>query len=116
LEIKEQDFARQDNMNPRMSDRQWMERYVYTDLHENLFGEFQIILTKWLEILVEKTRIFRATTSRNWTPKLVRQFNYVSNPTTHVVDFWLDNILGGYITEFVVYCTQSYSVAERDFF
>jgi hypothetical protein len=53
---------------------------------------------------------------RNWTPELVRQLNYVSNPTTRAVDFWLDSILGGYITEFAVDCTQSYSVAERDFF
>jgi hypothetical protein len=42
--------------------------------------------------------------------------NFVSNPTTHAVDFWLDSILGGYITEFAVDCIQSYSVAERDFF
>jgi hypothetical protein len=42
--------------------------------------------------------------------------NSVSNPTTHAVDFWLDSILGGYIIEFAVDCTQSYNVAERDFF
>jgi hypothetical protein len=35
---------------------------------------------------------------RNWTPELVIQLNSVSNQTTHVVDFWLDSILGGYIT------------------
>jgi hypothetical protein len=49
-------------------------------------------------------------------PKLVTKMNYLINPTNHGVDFWLDNILGGYITEFTVDCIQSYSVAERDFF
>jgi hypothetical protein len=49
-------------------------------------------------------------------PKLVRQLNYVSNKTSHVVDFWLNNILVGYIMEFSIDCTQSYSIAERDFF
>jgi hypothetical protein len=38
-----------------MSDEQWMQMYVYTKLHEILFGEFPIILTEWLEILVENT-------------------------------------------------------------
>jgi hypothetical protein len=48
--------------------------------------------------------------------ELVRLLNSVSNPTTHVADFWLDRILGGYIIEFVVDCTQSYIVAETSFF
>jgi hypothetical protein len=30
--------------------------------------------------------------------------------------FGLDNILGGYITEFFIDCTQYYIVVERDFF
>jgi hypothetical protein len=63
-------------MNPQMSDKKWMQRYVYTDLHEIFFGEFPIILTEWLERLVEKTGRFRATTLRNWTPELVRQLEF----------------------------------------
>jgi hypothetical protein len=88
----------------------------YIELHEIFFGEFPIILTDWLEILVENTRRYNIATPRNWTPELVRQLNSVSNLTTHTVDFLLDNILGGYITEFVVDCTQSYNVTKRDFF
>jgi hypothetical protein len=85
-----------------MSDKQWMKRYVYTNLHEIFFEKFPIILTKWLEILVEKTRRYRATTSRKWNHEVVRHLNYVSSLTTCAVDFWLDNILGGHVTEFVV--------------
>jgi hypothetical protein len=94
-----------------MSDKKWMQRYVYRDLHEIFFGKFPIIMTKWLERLVEKTGRYRAAVSRNWTPELVRQLNYVSNPTTPSFDFWLDIILEGYIIEFDVVCIQSYSVA-----
>ena len=54
--------------------------------------------------------------SRNWTFELVRQLNFVNNQISRTNDFWLDSILGGYITKFVVDCIQSYSVAERDFF
>jgi hypothetical protein len=99
-----------------MSDKQWMQRYVYTYLYEIFFGEFPFILTEWIEILVDKNGRYRATTSRNWTLELVRQLNYISNPTNHAVEFWLDSLLGGYIKEFSIDCIQSYNVAEREFF
>jgi hypothetical protein len=50
---------------------------------------------------------------RIWTSKLVRQLNYASNDTSQTIHFWLDNILGGYIIDFAVDYTQSYSVIER---
>jgi hypothetical protein len=52
--------------------------------------------------LVEKTRRFSVGAPKNWTPELVRQVNLVSNPTTRAIDFWLDSVLGGYVTKFVV--------------
>jgi hypothetical protein len=94
-----------------MSDKKWMQRYVYTKLHEIFFRDFPIILTKWLERLVENTRSYRNVAPRNWTPKLVRQLDSISNATTCAVDLCLDSILGGYITKFSIDCTQSYSVA-----
>jgi hypothetical protein len=54
--------------------------------------------------------------SRNWTPELIQQVNTISNQISCTVDFWLDSVLGGYITEFSIDCTQSYSVVEREFF
>jgi hypothetical protein len=99
-----------------MSNGEWMQRYVYIEMHEIFLGEFRIILTKWLERLVENIGRYRDAVSRNWTPELVRQLNSISNKTSCAVDFWLDIILGGYIREFTVDCTQTYSVAKRDFF
>jgi hypothetical protein len=48
LEGKEREFIQKENRNPQMSDEQWMQRYVYTELHKIFFGEFPIILTEWL--------------------------------------------------------------------
>jgi hypothetical protein len=81
-----------------MSDKQWMQRYVFTDVHEIFFHEFLKILTEWLERLVEKIGRFSAATPKNWTPKLVKQLNSVCNPTTRAIDFWLDSVQGGYVT------------------
>jgi hypothetical protein len=73
-------------------------------------------LTEWLGRLVENVGRYKVEAPRNWTPELIRQLNTVSNKVSHAVDFWLSSILGGYVTEFVVDCTQYYSVMERDFF
>ena len=43
------------------------------------------------------------------------QLQLVNKKFTHVVDLWLDNIVVGFITEFAVDTTKSYSAAERDF-
>jgi hypothetical protein len=47
---------------------------------------------------------------------LIQQVNTISNRILRTVDFRLDSVLGGYITEFSIDCTQSYSVVERDLF
>jgi hypothetical protein len=39
----------------------------------------------------------------------------VNNKFTHAVDFWLDNIVAGFMIEFVVDTVKSYSVAEQEF-
>ena len=40
----------------------------------------------------------------------------MSNPISRAVDFWVNGILQGYITEFAVETITSYSEAERNVF
>jgi hypothetical protein len=40
----------------------------------------------------------------------------VDNRTSYVIDFWIDSILGGYVTEFSIDHNQAYNVVEIDFF
>ena len=44
---------------------------------------------------------------------MIERWKRVNNPISRVVDFWVDSILEGYITEFVVDTITSYSEAER---
>jgi hypothetical protein len=74
-----------------------MQRYVYTDLHEIFFDEFQNLLAEWLERFVEKIGRHRPTAPKNWTPELVGQVDSLDNRTSLTVDFWLDSILVGSI-------------------
>jgi hypothetical protein len=43
------------------------------------------------------------------------QLQQVDNTFTHAVDFWLDDIVAGFITEFVADTKKSYNTAEQDF-
>jgi hypothetical protein len=81
------EFSQGENRNPQINDEQWLQRYVFTDLHEIFFGEFPNILAEWLERLVENTGRYRTVAPRNWTPELVRKLNYVRNTTSCAVDF-----------------------------
>ena len=39
-----------------------------------------------------------------------------TNPMSRAIDFWIDSILEGYVTEFIVEVITLYSEAERHFF
>ena len=47
---------------------------------------------------------------------LIQQLQEVDNKALRVVKVWLDNILEGYITNFMVNIVKYYSDTERDFF
>ena len=47
---------------------------------------------------------------------MVHKVTSVSNAISRAVDFWVDIILRGYITKFVVEAIASYSGAEINFF
>ena len=47
---------------------------------------------------------------------MIQQLKSNSNPVSRVVNFWVDSILEGYITQFVVNTITSYSEEERKLF
>jgi len=50
-----------------------------------------------------------------WTTKNIGHLERVNNKFKCVVDFWLDNIIAGFITKFAVHTAKSYTVVEKDF-
>ena len=51
-----------------------------------------------------------------WTPKLVQRLESSKDKIACVVDHWVDRIIGGFVTEFMVDTSVSYSELERHFF
>jgi hypothetical protein len=117
LEEKECEFSRDQNKNPWIS----LESSGYRGMYLQTYMRFSllissIVLVEWLQRLAENNGTFHTIVLRNWTPELIQQVNTISNWISRAVDFWLDSVLGGYITEFSIDCTQSYSVVERELF
>ena len=50
-----------------------------------------------------------------WTPELVRGLEASGDKIASAVDHWINRIIGGFITEFVVDTSISYSEAEGRF-
>jgi hypothetical protein len=50
-----------------------------------------------------------------WIVENIMRLERVNNKCTHAVDFWLDNIIARFFTEFAVDTTNSYIAIERDF-
>ena len=94
----------------------WLDRYIYSDIHEIFFAEFPIVLHEWLSILATRKTNFQKSEAVEWSNQLVHEITSVSNTVSRAVDFWVDSILQGYITEFEVEKITSYSEAERIFF
>ena len=49
-----------------------------------------------------RRQIFQRRETVEWSDQLVREVTSVSNPISRAVYFWVDSMLQGYITEFVV--------------
>jgi hypothetical protein len=48
MKTKELEFAQKDNRNPRVTPHKYLEKYVFTDLHEVFFCDFPHLLYEWI--------------------------------------------------------------------
>ena len=56
---KERTFAAEENQNPNISTEEWLQRYLFTDLHEILFSKFPIIFYEWIAIIPKKRIVLK---------------------------------------------------------
>ena len=48
LNKKEMEFAQKDNINPKLTPHKYLDKYVFSDLHEVFFFDFPHVLQEWL--------------------------------------------------------------------
>ena len=116
LESKTLAFPQEESARTRLSTENWVDDHIYFEIHEVFFVEFPIILHEWLSILATRQTNFQRREVVEWNDWLVHVVTSVSSVISRDVEFWVDSILQGYITEFAVDTITSYSEAERNFF
>ena len=52
-------FTEQENKDPRRSSDDFLQRYIFTDIHEILFSSIHIELHQWLSRLTERKTNFK---------------------------------------------------------
>jgi len=61
-------FVVQENKNPRLSKEEWLNRYLYTEIHKIFFYTFPIELYEWLAKLTCSQGWWRLDSPIVWTP------------------------------------------------
>ena len=107
-------FTSQENRNPCLEKEDWLNRYLYTEVHEIFFSTFPIELYEWLTKLAKSQGSWKLNSPIVWTPKLVWILETFDNKIAWIIDHWLGRILGVFVTEFVVDTSVSYSEAEKN--
>ena len=113
LESKMLVFVQEESRGSRLIAENLVGKYIYSDIHDIFFVEFPVILHKWLWRLATRQTNSQRREAVEWNDQLVCEVTSVSNTISRAVDFWVDSILQGYITEFAVEAITSYSEVER---
>ena len=56
FENKAKEFTEAENRNPNRDSEEWLQKYIYIDVHEVLFAMFPSKLHSWVERLADSTR------------------------------------------------------------
>jgi hypothetical protein len=102
IEDQEMDFVEAQNNNPKLSTEYWLQRYIFTDIHEIFFGGIHQELFEWLARLVNTQFDIRSRSHVVWTLALIQKIERVDNTVSIAIYHWFDSTIGGYITKFVV--------------
>jgi hypothetical protein len=92
LIVQELDISHKYNRIPRFNPRQYLERYVFNEIHESFFSDFTTLLQEWITQL-KYTHLTNRVISMEWTEESITWLKRVNNKFTHIVDFWIDNIV-----------------------
>ena len=105
-------FVAQENQNPCLSKEKWLQKYLYIEVHEVFFSTFPCELHEWLSKLLDSEPTWKHDDPIVWTLELVKHLEGSDYKVARAIDYWIDIILGGFITEFSINKYVSYSKDE----
>ena len=86
LDRKIHEFVAQENKNPRLSKEEWLDCYLYMEIHEIFFSSFPIELYEWIAKLADSQGRCKLEKPIVWTPELVRRLEASEDKIAHAVD------------------------------
>ena len=113
VDAKELVFARKESEGHRWTPKKWLEWYIYSYIHEVCFAKFPIVLHEWLCNIATQQINFQGGEPKEWNLFLIEQLKRISNTISRAMEFWVDSILEGYITNFFVDTITSYNEAKQ---
>jgi hypothetical protein len=116
IEGQEKEFTEAQNKNPNLSSEDWLEKYIFTDIHEIFFLGIHQELYEWLARLVDTQFEIRSRPPMDWISELIKKVKTVDRTISRAIDHYFDSTIGGYITGFDFDIIESYNQAKRYFF
>jgi hypothetical protein len=86
IEDQEKDFAEAHKRKPSLGTKDWLGRYIFTDIHEILFGGIHRELYEWLARLADTQFEVRLRPLVVWMPTLIKKVKRVDNAVSRAVD------------------------------
>lgn len=71
-ELKEREFEDQENINPHLTSKAWLQKYIFTNQHEIFFASFPIEMYEWISRLTKRNTYFKGGEPSVWTPELIQ--------------------------------------------
>jgi hypothetical protein len=99
----------------RVNAKQWKDMYLYSDMHEIFFVEFPCLLHEWIKRKVATNSLVWPLEPVVWDQAKLEELKVLDNKWTQAIDFWFSRVKEGYIIEFIMEYTDSFSEAERKF-
>jgi hypothetical protein len=114
LKTKDLEFAQQDYKNPRVTPRKYLEKHVFTNLHEVFFCDFPHLFQEWIMSLKDN-HTTNQIQQLEWTSVQIARLQQVNKKFTRAIEFWLNSIVAAFIKEFAVDTVKSYRTKEKEF-
>ena len=67
MESKMLAFTQEESAGYQLSTENWVDEYIYSDIHEIFFAEFPIVLHEWLSILATWKTNFQRREAVEWS-------------------------------------------------
>ena len=79
IEDQEKDFVEAQNKNPNLNIEDWLERYIFTNIHKIFFGGIHQELYEWLARLANTQFEIRSRPLVVWTSVLIKKVKRVDS-------------------------------------